>query len=191
MFRTSLRDAFTLAEREAPGQSFRSLWMVNGAGAEVSGVDLDSNLQLTDRLSLRGGFSVQTAVWDQPESQFGERNFFRTPKSYGFLGCDWDLPGGIQLSGTADYTGAMLAPHYAGYIEPDRLEHTPRFLVFNFVASKIFAPSQGAKMRLYFNMQNIGDSYQRGLDEGPQRDSSYMYGPAEMRRAVTGLTLEF
>ncbi len=46
-------------------------------------------------------------------------------------------------------------------------------------------------MRLFVNVQNAGDSYQRDFDRGPNRDSAYVYGPAEMRRVVAGITYEF
>ncbi len=190
IFYTDLRKAFTLIEEDVPGQAFRRLLRVNGPGARVAGVDFDGTIQLTSRLGLRAGFTVQQARWKKPEKQFGARDFFRTPRRYGFVGFDWDLPGQIQVTGTADYTGSMLVPHYAGYIAEDRLERSMRFVVFHAVVSKTFAIAD-SKMRLFFNMQNVGDNYQRDLDRGPLRDSSYVYGPPEMRRAMIGLAYEF
>ena len=101
------------------------------------------------------------------------------------------MPGAIEWSLTADFTGRMIAPHYAGYIAEDRLETTPRFLTFNTVVSRTFELSEHKRLRLFLNVQNIGDRYQRDLDRGPDRDSAYVYGPSEMRRAVVGLTFEF
>lgn len=191
LFLTDLRDAFTLVESQDPGQDFRLLSRVNGAGARVGGIDCDGNIRLTTRFSLRGGFTAQQARWTEPEAQFGARDFFRTPRRYGFFGFDWDLPAGVEFTGTADFTGSMLVPHYAGYIEEDRLERSRRFLVFNTVIGRTFSLGDSAKMRLFLNVQNIGDNYQRDLDQGPFRDSAYVYGPAEMRRALVGLTYEF
>lgn len=85
----------------------------------------------------------------------------------------------------------MLAPHYAGYIAKDRVETSSPFGVFNAVVSKTFATADSLKMRMFFNAQNTGDNDQRDLDRGPSRDSAYVYGPAEMRRAVFGLTCKF
>ena len=85
----------------------------------------------------------------------------------------------------------MSAPHYAGYIDADRLEITPQFLTFNTVLSRTFEVGEKGRLRLYYNMQNIADSYQRDLDKGPNRDSAYVYGPTEMRRSVVGLSYEF
>jgi outer membrane receptor for ferrienterochelin and colicins len=190
-FYTDLRNAFTLVEEDQPDQAFRRLLRTNGAGAHVAGVNLDGSIQLHSRVSLRGGFTAQQARWEEPEAQFGARDFFRTPRRYGFVSFDFDLPGKLEVTGTVDATGSMLAPHYAGYIDSDRLETTPHFAVVNAVVSRTFALRDRWKLRLYFNMQNIGDAYQRDLDRGPNRDSAYVYGPVEMRRAVVGTTFEF
>ena len=85
----------------------------------------------------------------------------------------------------------MLVPHYAGYIPEDRLEKSRRFAVFNAVFAKTFDVSDTSKLRLFVNVQNLGDSYQEDLDRGPSRDSAYVYGPAEMRRVVIGMTWVF
>ena len=126
-----------------------------------------------------------------PEPQFGAREFFRTPNHYGFGGLDWSLPGKIEWSATLDYTGSMTVPHYAGFIAADRLERSRRFAVGNAVISRVFAIGDHSRCKVYFNVQNIGDAYQHDLDRGPRRDSAYVYGPSEMRRAVAGLTFDF
>jgi len=190
-FRTDLRDAFTLAEELDEALGFRRLMRVNGGHAHVEGVSLDGNLRLTDRLALRGGWTTQEARWRDPEPQFGARDFFRSPNRYGFGGADWTLPGRVEVSGTLDFTGSMLVPHYAGFIDADRLERSKRFFVVNAVASRTFEVSERARLRLFANVQNMGDAFQPDLDRGANRDSAYVYGPSEMRRVVAGLTLEF
>jgi outer membrane receptor for ferrienterochelin and colicins len=152
---------------------------------------VDGTWRFSSRFALRGGFTSQFARWDKPESQFGATSFFRTPSEYGFLGYDWMLPFKLDWSATADFTGTMTAPHYAGYIAEDRLEKTPQFLTFNTVLSRTFELGEHRRVRIYYNLQNIGDTYQRDLDQGPNRDSAYVYGPTEMRRSVVGLTFEF
>jgi outer membrane receptor for ferrienterochelin and colicins len=191
LFRTNLHDAFTLAEDVVEGQEFRRLLRINGPDASVGGASFDGTLRLTNQFGIRGGFTAQHARWAEPEPQFGSRSFFRTPARYGFLGTDWSMPGSIEWSLTADFTGRMIAPHYAGYIDEDRLETTPRFLTFNTVVSRTFELSEHKRLRLFLNVQNIGDRYQSDLDRGPDRDSAYVYGPNEMRRAVVGFTFEF
>lgn len=97
----------------------------------------------------------------------------------------------MELTGIADPTGAMRVPHYAGYVAQNRLETSSSFMVFHAVVSRTFQLRDSSKLRVYFNLQNIGDSYQRDLDGGPDRDSAYVYGPVEMRRAAVGLAFEF
>lgn len=59
------------------------------------------------------------------------------------------------------------------------------------MVSRTFSVRDRAKLRLFINVQNLTDQYQQDLDRGPNRDSGYVYGPVEMRRAVAGLTYEF
>lgn len=190
-FWTDLDGNHTLIEDDAPGQEFRRLLRVNGPGAYVRGVDLDASYQLTSQLSLRGGATIQTSRFDEPEEQFGATHFFRSPDRYGFAGFDWDLPGDVEVSGTGDFTGPMLVPHYAGFIPEDRLDKSKSFAVFNVVASKYFSVAGESNLRLYFLLNNMSDAFQPDLDQGPSRDAGYVYGPGEMRRAVIGLSYEF
>jgi outer membrane receptor for ferrienterochelin and colicins len=191
LFHTGLRDAFVLTEDTVREGSFRRLLRVNGSGAEISGVTLDADLQLTSALRLRGGHTFQRARWNVPEPQFGARDFFRTPSRYGFAGIDAELPGGVSAILTLDHTGSMIVPHYRGFIPADRLETTSRFLVANAVISRTFDYGDRSRVRLFLNVQNAGNAYQPDLDRGPRRDSAYVYGPAEMRRIVAGLTWAF
>lgn len=191
VFYTRLRHAFVLAEDRSAAAGARRLLRTNGPGAEVCGLNLDWRAQLSARLGVRGGFTLQRGRWSEPEPQFGSRRFFRAPNSYGFAGFDLSLPSGLELSATADYTGSMLVPHYAGFIAADRLERSPRFVVFNAVLGRSWRLRNDGQLRLFLDVQNLGDSFQRDLDRGPSRDSSYVYGPFEMRRIVLGTAWQF
>lgn len=191
VFYTRLRHAFVLEEDPDAAAGARRLLRTNGPGAEVSGLNLDLRAQLSGRLGVRGGFTWQRGRWSKPEPQFGSRRFFRAPNTYGFAGFDLSLPSGLELSATADYTGSMLVPHYAGYIPADRLERSPRFVVFNAVLGRSWRLRNDGQVRLFVNVQNLADAFQRDLDRGPSRDSSYVYGPFEMRRIVLGTAWQF
>lgn len=192
LFWTRLQRTFTLAEDPVTEAGVRRLLRINGPGARAAGVNFDAAVRLTSRSGLRGGFTLQQARWDKPEPQFGARTFFRTPLRYGFLGFDWQLPGRIDWNGTMDFTGRMWVPHYAGFIESDRLERSPSFTVFNLVLSRTWPMrDEKTQLRLYLNVQNLGDAFQKDLDRGPLRDSSYVYGPFEMRRVVLGMSVQF
>ncbi len=123
---------------------------------------------------------------DRAGDDRGHRDRYRVPRGGGY-----EAPLGLAVAGTFDYTGTMELAHYAGFIPEDRLENSRDFLVFNIAVSRLFDVTDTSKVRVYFNVQNVGDSYQPDLDRGPHRDSAYVYGPSEMRRAVVGLTYEF
>ncbi|MCW5964267.1 MAG: TonB-dependent receptor [Bryobacterales bacterium] len=190
-FRTSLRGVFALEETTEADSGFRQLLRMNAGDAAVSGLEMDGESRLHRRLGLRGGFTWQTARFHDPEPQFGSRDFFRTPRQHGFLSADWSLPAGLEAVVTSDYTGSMRVPHYAGYIDEDRLERSRSFMVFNLVLSRTFRLGERTLLRCFANAQNVGDRYQPDLDRGPLRDSAYVYGPVEMRRVVIGATWDF
>lgn len=189
LFHTRLRDNHQLQETEVDG--FRKLLRVNGAGSYVRGVDLSANVDITRSISFRSGMTFQLARFEDPEPQFGSLRFFRAPNRYGFAGLDLDLPRNWEITATGDYTGSMLAPHYAGFIAEDRLETTPSFFVPSLLVSKLTQPREGMKVRWYFSARNLSDTFQRDLDQGPLRDATYLYGPTQMRQLTIGTTIEF
>jgi outer membrane receptor for ferrienterochelin and colicins len=194
-FWTRLSDVFVLKETEVPGGDFRKFLRVNGSGSHVRGVEFDLDWRINRNLALRGGSTFQQARYQEPEPVFGSLRFFRTPNRYGFAGIDVFLPKDISLFLTTDFTGSMLAPHYAGYIPADRLQETPKFAVYNLVFSRAFDLSRSAgnrpRMRLYLKVNNLFDTYQRDLDKGPLRDAGYFYGPLTMRTVTFGMTMTF
>ena len=95
----------------------------------------------------------------------------------------------IDLSG--EYTGPMKAPHYAGYIDEDRLETTQSFWVVNLRLRKPINITETYKVSLFFGAYNILNSYQKDLDKGADRDSGYVYGPAKPRSFYAGFEFSF
>lgn len=192
-FHTQLSDVFVYEENEIPGQSFRELLRVNGSGAHVRGVQFDLNWRVHPRVGLRSGVTFQQARFEEPEPQFGSQRFFRTPNTYGFAGADLDLPGEVDISTTLDYTGGMLVPHFAGFIPEDRLEAGRSFLTWDLIVGRTWdlGASDKTQMRLFFRGRNLTDNYQKDLDQGPLRDSNFIYGPIFMRSLSVGLTLRF
>jgi len=194
-FWTKLSDVFVLEETEVPGGGFRKFLRVNGAGSHVRGVEFDLDWRINRNLALRGGSTFQQARYQEPEPVFGSLRYFRAPNRYGFASIDVFLPHDMSIFATADFTGSMLAPHYAGYIPEDRLQKTPKFAVYNLVFSRAFDLSRSAgkrpRMRLYLKVNNLFDTYQRDLDQGPRRDAGYFYGPMSMRAVTLGMTMTF
>jgi outer membrane receptor for ferrienterochelin and colicins len=194
-FSTNLDDVFVLEETPVAGGDFRRFLRVNRPGSHVRGVEFDLNWRINRNLVLRGGSTFQQARYQEPEPVFGSLRYFRAPNRYGFASLDVFLPRGMSIFATADLTGSMLVPHYAGYIPEDRLQKTPKFVVYNLVFSRAFDLSRSAgnssRMRWYVRVDNLFDTYQRDLDKGPLRDAGYFHGPMSMRAVTLGVTMTF
>ena len=70
-----------------------------------------------------------TVVNDEPLTT---KRMMRTPDYYGYLTLTSSPVKRLDLSLSGTYTGSMIVPHYAGYIENDRMETTPHFFELNF-----------------------------------------------------------
>jgi outer membrane receptor for ferrienterochelin and colicins len=194
-FWTKLNDVFVLEETAVPSGDFRKFLRVNGPGSHVRGVEFDLNWRINRTLVLRGGSTFQQARYQEPEPVFRSLRYFRAPNRYGFASIDLFLPRDVSIFATADFTGSMLVPHYAGYVPEDRLQNSPEFAVYNLVFSRAFDLSRSAgnqsRMRLYLKVNNLFDAYQHDLDRGPLRDAGYFYGPMSMRAVTLGMTMTF
>lgn len=91
----------------------------------------------------------------------------------------WRPPAELELWLGARYTGEMKVPHLAGYIPEDRLETTDPFLTLDVrVARELAVLSDPTTcLRLAVGGRNVSDEYQDDLDQGPDRDAGYVYGP--------------
>lgn len=92
---------------------------------------------------------------------------------------------------SAEYTGSMLVPHYAGYIDEDRLETTPSLWVVNGKLLRPIKLAENSRVSVSLGVYNIFNSYQEDLDKGIDRDSGYVYGPAKPRSFYLGFEFSF
>ena len=83
----------------------------------------------------------------------------------------------------------MKVPHYAGFIEEDRLETTDSFLTVDLNVARRFDLGDNLVAKFTIGVKNITDEYQEDLDQGPNRDSAYVYGPRFPRSLVVGFSL--
>lgn len=192
-FWTRLNDVFQLRELEDPTTANRILERTNGPGSRFRGIEFNGQWRPHAWVSLRGGGTFQHARYDEPEPIFGSLRYFRTPNQYGYAGIDFDLPHHLELLNTFEFTGSMRVPHYAGYIGADRLETSGSFQVWNLVVARTWSlgKSEKTSVRLYVRANNILQSFQNDFDQGPDRDSTYVYGPLTPRGAVLGMTVRF
>ena len=168
----------------------------NGNGARVYGANLDAKIAHGNDISLQIGFTAQHSrynraeVWTEVEgTQLTTRRMMRTPDYYGYFTLTSSPMKRLALSLTGTYTGSMIVPHYAGYIENDRMETTPDFVDLNLKAAYTFILHDHINLELNAGVHNVLDSFQRDLDKGEFRDSGYFYGPTQPRTFFIGVKI--
>ncbi|NWF82566.1 MAG: TonB-dependent receptor, partial [Bryobacteraceae bacterium] len=191
-FWTRLDDVFQLVEVRG-GEGDRILERTNGPGSRFRGVEFNGRWRASARLAFRGGGTFQLARYDVPEPIFGSLRYFRTPNRYGYAGIDLSLPREVELLNSFEFTGAMIVPHFAGSIPEDRLESSRAFQVWNIILSRTWhlGAAEERQLRLYVRGNNVLNSFQNRFDQGPARDSTYIYGPLSPRGLTGGLTVQF
>ncbi len=190
-FHTGLHDLFFARENDDPATGAFEFLKVNQGDAAVYGVEANAGWGIGDDFVLQGGVVFQRARFSEPEPDFGSRDFFRTPNRYGNLTLTWTSRHlGTMFTGLR-YTGPMRAPHYAGYIDADRLDITPSFVTLD--ASIAYPVYANGTRRLTATLagRNLTNAFQRDLDQGMFRDANYVYGPRFPRTVSLGLRVEF
>ena len=191
LFETRLADLFFQREQDDPQTPELELLRVNLGGARVRGIEGSGSLRVGSAVQIDGGLVLQSARFDDPEPDFGSRDFYRTPELYGTLSLRWQPAPRWSLFVGAIHTGEMLAPHYAGFIPEDRLERTPFFLTLDANASHTFELGGERQIVLTVGLRNLTDEYQQDLDRGPLRDPSYVVGPRAPRSLFAAVDLRF
>jgi outer membrane receptor for ferrienterochelin and colicins len=189
-FYNKLRNTFILHEIERI-ENARIFERINGSGSKVYGLSVDFGLVLGPAFSLATGWTFQRSRLDEPEPDFGSREFFRTPGTYGFVNLSLKNKKLANLILSAEYTGSMRVPHYAGYIDEDILEATSSFWVVNIKLLRPFNITETSSVSVSLGVYNLLNSYQEDLDKGVDRDSGYVYGPAKPRSFYLGLEFSF
>ncbi len=189
VFRTDLRDAFTLTnELDDPATPELEQVRINGGRAHVQGVEATVGW-LGGRFEGQVGWVLQRGEFDDPQD-FDERAFFRLPKSYGVARVSWRDPRLADLFAGLRYLGGEKVPHLAGWIDEDRLESTDSFLVLDVSLARRL-PIADDRVTMTVGMRNVTDAFQDDLDQGPDRDSGYQYGPRVPRTLFANVSYEF
>ena len=189
-FYTKLTDTFILQE-VGRIENARVFERINGSGSRVYGLSFEFGLVFGPRLSFVSGWTIQRSMLDEPEPEFNSQEFFRTPRDYGFANISYTNKKIINAELSLEYTGEMKVPHYAGYIEEDRLETTPPFWAVNVRLRKPINITEHYRMSIFTGVHNLLNSYQEDLDKGVDRDSGYVYGPAIPRSFYAGFEFSF
>lgn len=190
LFRTDLEDLFNTIEADDFATPEAEFLRVNQGDAQVEGVEIAGAIRWGSRFSTDFGLVHQTSRFGEPEPDFGSLDFFRTPETYGSFGLIWQATRNMDLFTGFIYTGSMKVPHYAGFIDEDRLETSDSFLTWDVTLNRRFKLDSGLAFKLTVGARNITDEFQPDLDQGPDRDAGYVYGPRSPRTLFAGMTVE-
>lgn len=191
-FYTDLSDVFVIESISPAVQERR-----NGDGARVYGVNLDAKIAHGKDASFQLGFTAQRSrykseeAWTELEdgTALTTKRMTRTPDYYGYFTFTSEPFKNFEISLSGVYTGSMQVPHFAGYIEQDRMETTPEFFDANIKLNYTFLLKEHVKLQLNVGMQNIFDQFQKDLDKGTFRDAGYFYGPTAPRSFFIGFKI--
>ena len=191
-FYTDLSDVFALTEIGVEdGVLIKE--RRNESGARVGGLNLEGKIAYGSLWQLQAGLTWHRSLYKEEhawaEDVEATRRMFRSPDLYGYFvtSCNPFRTLMISLSGT--YTGPMLVEHHAGYIEANRTETTPSFFDLNCKLSYDFRLWRNVSLQLNAGVQNFLNAWQKDFDQGPDRDSGYIYGPASPRCFFAGVKI--
>lgn len=188
-FYTRLDDAF-VNQIGTPDEDGTVVYLRKNAekGAVVMGLNIEVNWVPSEKMSLKGGFTLQSSEYEEAQD-FDEKRFFRSPNDYGYFAFDWIPIKNFGISSSATYTGKMLIPYFGPNQEDPEtgeLIESPVFfdlglkLRYNFIIN-------GTTLQIFTGIKNIFNSYQDDFDQGIDRDPGYVYGPLQPRTIYFGL----
>lgn len=196
-FYTSLNDVFVLEDIGKDEQGNIIKERRNGSGAKVMGLTLEGKSVLSSWLSLQAGATLQRSRYNEPEKWSEnenvptEKKMFRTPNTYGYFTATLTPLKHFTASLSGTYTGSMLVQHLAGYIPMDKAVNTPDFFDMNIKLAYDFHIYKDINLEVNAGVQNIFEAYQSDFDQGPNRDSAYIYGPATPRSYFAGIKISY
>ena len=191
-FYTDLSDVFALTEIGVEdGVLIKE--RRNEAGARVGGVNLEGKIAYGNLWQLQAGLTWHRSLYKVAHAWADDveatRQMFRTPDLYGYFVTSVNPVKQLMLSLSGTYTGSMLVEHHTGYIESNRTETTPGFFDLNCKVSYDFKLYGHIILQLNAGVQNFLNAWQKDFDQGPDRDSGYIYGPSSPRCFFAGVKL--
>jgi len=192
LFRTGIDDQHKVVEDDDPGTPEFEFSRINYGTARVYGTEATFGYGVAGSYQVEFGYVEQRSRFGEPEPDFGSMDFFRTPNRYGVASLTWKNPRYVDIFLGAKFTGSMVVPHYAGWIPEDRLERTTSYFTLDASVSRVLPFGwSDANAVISVGGKNLTDSYQSDLDQGPDRDSGYVWGPRFPRSIYVSMRLHF
>ena len=183
VFYTDIDDAFVVEYTSTVG-SVDNYTRSNQGGSKVYGAELNVGYQW-ERVKLEAGYGILTAEYDDPESDFNQKDYFRTPEDYGLVkvtvDADW-----ADFFVAGRYIGEMKVPYLTGEVNQE-LRTSDRFFPVDIGMSKEVMDD----VTFQIGVKNVFDDYQDDLDSGSERDAGYVYGPRNPRTFYTSMEWKF
>ena len=197
-FYTMLNDVFTLEKVDVNTDGVIIKERRNAAGARVGGITAEVKIGIPQVFDVQLGYTFQKSRYVEPEQWSdaveAQRTMFRSPDHYGYLSSNFYITKQLNASLFGTYTGRMLVQHNA-YTDINGIEHadsdvlTPAFWDCGFKVGYTFRLTNIINLEVNAGVKNIFDAYQRDIDWGAGRDSSYIYGPSMPRTYFVGVKL--
>lgn len=171
--------------------------MRNGTGAKVYGSNIELNVAPSEKFSLQTGGTIQRSMFKDDQLLFEgttsdqdirSKRFVRTPNVYGYMNANWKPTTAFSVDLTGVYTGSMIVPHLIS-LDQMQLKTSKDFMELNLRLGYTFAVKKDFNVEVFGGMQNIFNSFQRDFDQGPLRDSKYIYGPSRPRTVTFGIKI--
>ena len=193
-FYTRLADSFT--EQFVAKQGSIERWeRVNSDGAKVKGVEIDLGIRPLSSFEVRGGVTYKKSQYDSPNEDFGTRNFLRTPDLTGNLRLSLVASSNLDIYLHGNYFGKAEVPHEVVSADQEDplllLEKSNQFFQADIGLTYKLPLNNGLNMKFNIGIKNIFDAYQSDLDQGPDRDPAYVYGPTRPRTLFFGIETAF
>lgn len=197
-FYTILNNPFTpISEEQEDGTIIKHI--VNASGAKVYGVNLEGRAAHSTLLELQLGATIQKSRYDEArkwsddktDDVKAEKRMMRTPDVYGYFLATVNPFKAFSATLSGNYTGSMLVPHEAGVIEKNRTDKSTSFFELGLKAAYEIPIYRGTILEINGGIRNIFNEYQKDFDKGPNRASSFIYGPAMPRCFYAGVKMSF
>jgi len=172
----------------------------NGTGAQVYGANIEWQMAININYQFAGGLTIQRATFDEIQALFEPENdnatrfvgtdrITRTPNTYGYFSSilkPWDR-WTFNISGV--YTGNMDVPHVVGADGFMVIERSKKFFDANINVDYTIPLGKNNQLTLTGGVRNVFNSYQDNFDSGPERDSDFIFGPAQPVTYFAGIKI--
>lgn len=196
-FLTRLQNPFTaISEGQADGTVVKTV--INSTGAKVYGINFEIQAGYKSILQVQAGLTLQRSLYKEAVKWSGNaddevkttRRMMRTPDVYGYAIVTWNPLKRLSSNVSGKYTGRMLVPYEAGGTL-NRTVDSPSFFELGWKLAYEIPLYKQASFEVNAGVQNIFNSYQEDFDKGPNRISTYVYGPNLPRSFYLGGKLSF